>query len=193
MFLLVFFSQFPEAIREFDMGEIHEDPALKCYMQCIFVEAHAVDENGDVHLELLQLHIDNLDREIQNIAIHMGIYQLFSLLCLPKMMMQYNILRLRQFIYMRLFLFVCHCHRQKMFISRGRNAVRPRLVVSSMYVIQFICSKFVLQNFTIPKEWVILIQFKNHTSQILIYKNIYVVHFKNTGWKKADEKHYFLI
>lgn len=74
MFLLVFFSQFPEAIREFDMGEIHEDPALKCYMQCIFVEAHAVDENGDVHLELLQLHIDNLDREIQNIAIHMGIY-----------------------------------------------------------------------------------------------------------------------
>lgn len=62
----------PEAIREFDMGEIHEDPALKCYMHCIFVEAHAVDEHGEVHLELLQLHIDNLDREIQNIAIHMG-------------------------------------------------------------------------------------------------------------------------
>lgn len=62
------------------MGEIHEDPALKCYMHCIFVEAHAVDENGDVHLEKLQLHIDNLDREIQNIAIHMGkINALFSI------------------------------------------------------------------------------------------------------------------
>lgn len=66
------FYQFPEAIREFDMGEIHEDPALKCYMHCLFVEAHGVDENGEVHLEKLQLHIDNLDREIQNIAIHMG-------------------------------------------------------------------------------------------------------------------------
>lgn len=41
-------------------------------MHCLFVEAKAVDENGDVHLELLQLHIDDLDREIQNIAIHMG-------------------------------------------------------------------------------------------------------------------------
>lgn len=55
------------------MGEIHEDPALKCYMHCLFVEAKAVDEHGEVHLELLQVHIDNLDKEIQNIAIHMGI------------------------------------------------------------------------------------------------------------------------
>lgn len=54
------------------MGEIHEDPALKCYMHCLFAEAHALDENGDIHLEKLQVHIDNLDREIQNIAIHMG-------------------------------------------------------------------------------------------------------------------------
>lgn len=41
-------------------------------MQCIFVEAKAVDEHGEVHLELLQVHIDDLDQEIQNIAIHMG-------------------------------------------------------------------------------------------------------------------------
>lgn len=68
-----FFVQFAEAIQEFDMGEIHDDPALKCYMHCLFVEAKAVDEHGEVHLELLQLHIDDLDHEIQNIAIHMGI------------------------------------------------------------------------------------------------------------------------
>lgn len=61
-----------EAIREFDMGEIHDDPALKCYMHCLFVEAKAVDEHGEVHLELLQIHIDELDREIQEIAINMG-------------------------------------------------------------------------------------------------------------------------
>lgn len=35
-------------------------------------KAKAVDEHGEVHLELLQVHIDNLDREIQNIAINMG-------------------------------------------------------------------------------------------------------------------------
>lgn len=29
---------FPEAIYDFDHGEIHEDPALKCYMHCIFKE-----------------------------------------------------------------------------------------------------------------------------------------------------------
>lgn len=38
----------------------------------MFVEAKAVDEHGEVHLELLQLHIENLDKEIQNIAIKMG-------------------------------------------------------------------------------------------------------------------------
>lgn len=54
------------------MGEIHDDPALKCYMQCLFEQIDAVDEHGEVHLEKLQLHIDNLDREIQNIAINMG-------------------------------------------------------------------------------------------------------------------------
>lgn len=38
----------------------------------MFVEAKAVDEHGEVHLELLQLHIDKLDREIQDIALNMG-------------------------------------------------------------------------------------------------------------------------
>ncbi|XP_031628241.1 pheromone-binding protein-related protein 6-like [Contarinia nasturtii] len=61
-----------EAIIEFSDGVVHDDPALKCYMQCVFVEAKAVDEKGEVHLELLQLHIDDLDEEIQNIAIRMG-------------------------------------------------------------------------------------------------------------------------
>lgn len=61
-----------EAIKEFSDGDVHDDPALKCYMQCIFVEAKAVDENGEVHLEKLQTHIDSLDEEIRNIAIHMG-------------------------------------------------------------------------------------------------------------------------
>lgn len=75
-----FLCIFVEAIVEFDMGEIHEDPALKCYMHCLFVEAKAVDEQGEVHLELLQLHIDDLDREIQDIAIHMGMKQFENLL-----------------------------------------------------------------------------------------------------------------
>lgn len=61
-----------EAIKQFSDGEIHEDANLKCYMQCIFVEANAVDEHGEVHLEKLQVHIEDLDREIQNIAINMG-------------------------------------------------------------------------------------------------------------------------
>lgn len=38
----------------------------------MFVEAKAVDENGEVHLELLQVHIEELDSEIQTIAIRMG-------------------------------------------------------------------------------------------------------------------------
>lgn len=61
-----------EAIKEFSDGEIHDDANLKCYMHCIFVEANAVDEHGEVHLEKLQVHIEDLDREIQNIAIGMG-------------------------------------------------------------------------------------------------------------------------
>lgn len=43
-------------------------------MHCVFVEAKAVDEKEEVHLELLQLHIDDLDEEIRNIAIRMGTF-----------------------------------------------------------------------------------------------------------------------
>lgn len=77
-FFFFFFSnlrlnfEFLEAIKEFSDGEIHDDANLKCYMHCVFVEANAVDEHGEVHLEKLQVHIEDLDREIQNIAIHMG-------------------------------------------------------------------------------------------------------------------------
>ncbi|XP_055384795.1 pheromone-binding protein-related protein 6-like [Condylostylus longicornis] len=50
-----------EAIKEFSDGEIHEDPALKCYMNCLFHEIQVVDANGDVHLEKLYKKIpDNL-------------------------------------------------------------------------------------------------------------------------------------
>ncbi|GBP16017.1 General odorant-binding protein 83a [Eumeta japonica] len=34
-------------------ADIHEDEALKCYMNCLFHEFEVVDENGDVHLETL--------------------------------------------------------------------------------------------------------------------------------------------
>lgn len=58
-----------EAIKEFSDGEIHEDPALKCYMNCIFHEANVVDEEGNVHLE--KLH-DMLPESMSDIAMHMG-------------------------------------------------------------------------------------------------------------------------
>lgn len=41
-------------------------------MHCVFVEGHLVDENGELHLEKLQTHIDQLDEEIRNIAVRMG-------------------------------------------------------------------------------------------------------------------------
>lgn len=58
-----------EAIKEFSDGQIHEDEALKCYMNCIFHEANVMDENGDVHLE--KLH-DMLPESMADIAMHMG-------------------------------------------------------------------------------------------------------------------------
>lgn len=64
--------QITEAIREFSDGEIHEDEALKCYMDCLFKEGKVVDENGELHLEKLATHIEKLDEEIQAIAIQMG-------------------------------------------------------------------------------------------------------------------------
>ncbi|KAH8344076.1 hypothetical protein KR084_004070 [Drosophila pseudotakahashii] len=42
-----------EAIKEFSDGQIHEDEALKCYMNCLFHEFEVVDDNGDVHMEKL--------------------------------------------------------------------------------------------------------------------------------------------
>lgn len=61
-----------EAIKEFSDGEIHEDEKLKCYMNCIFHEAKVVDDNGEVHLEKIQTHVEKLDKEIQEIVINMG-------------------------------------------------------------------------------------------------------------------------
>lgn len=58
-----------EAIKEFSDGEIHEDEALKCYMNCIFHEAKVVDDDGNVHLE--KLH-SMLPESMADIAMHMG-------------------------------------------------------------------------------------------------------------------------
>ncbi|KAM7364711.1 pheromone-binding protein-related protein 6-like [Cochliomyia hominivorax] len=42
------------AIKEFSDGDIHEDPALKCYMNCLFHEVNVVDDDGEVHYEKLK-------------------------------------------------------------------------------------------------------------------------------------------
>ncbi|XP_005176974.2 pheromone-binding protein-related protein 6 [Musca domestica] len=52
------------AIKEFSDGEIHEDEALKCYMNCLFHEFDVVDDNGDVHLEKLFAAIPGSLREL---------------------------------------------------------------------------------------------------------------------------------
>lgn len=41
-------------------------------MNCIFHEAKVVDDNGEVHLEKIQVHIEKLDAELQEIAMNMG-------------------------------------------------------------------------------------------------------------------------
>nr|AWY62809.1 odorant binding protein [Liriomyza trifolii] len=58
-----------EAIKEFSDGEIHEDEALKCYMNCLFHEIEAVDENGDVHLEKL---FDMLPTKLRTLLVEMS-------------------------------------------------------------------------------------------------------------------------
>lgn len=57
-----------DAIREFSDGQIHEDAALKCYMNCLSHEFKVVDENGKVHFDKIQTHIDKLDEEVREIA-----------------------------------------------------------------------------------------------------------------------------
>ncbi|KAG4073100.1 hypothetical protein HA402_009519 [Bradysia odoriphaga] len=57
-----------EAIKEFSDGELHDDPKLKCYMNCVFNEAKVVDDKGDVHFEKIDTHIAQLDDEIRHIA-----------------------------------------------------------------------------------------------------------------------------
>nr|BAN59718.1 odorant-binding protein [Delia antiqua]BAS69449.1 odorant-binding protein 10 [Delia platura] len=57
-----------DAIKEFSDGEIHEDPALKCYMNCLFHEVNVVDDNGELHYEQLKrLLPDNLKEFVQHI------------------------------------------------------------------------------------------------------------------------------
>lgn len=41
-------------------------------MSCVFKEAGLLLDNGEIHLEKLALHIEELDDEIQEIAFHMG-------------------------------------------------------------------------------------------------------------------------
>nr|ANA52575.1 odorant binding protein 1 [Bradysia odoriphaga]AWC08412.1 odorant-binding protein 1 [Bradysia odoriphaga] len=58
-----------EAIQQFSDGEIHEDEAMKCYMNCLFHEARVVDENGEVHLEMVH---ELLPESMKDIALNMG-------------------------------------------------------------------------------------------------------------------------
>lgn len=37
-------------------------------MNCIFNEAKVVDDNGDVHFEKIETHVEKLDEEIRDIA-----------------------------------------------------------------------------------------------------------------------------
>ncbi|NP_001298171.1 pheromone-binding protein-related protein 6 precursor [Stomoxys calcitrans] len=52
------------AIKEFSDGEVHEDEALKCYMNCLFHEFEVVDDNGDVHMEKLLAAIPDSLRDL---------------------------------------------------------------------------------------------------------------------------------
>lgn len=57
-----------EAIKEFSDGEIHEDPALKCYMNCLFHEVNIVDDDGELHYEKLKRVLpDELTQFVQHI------------------------------------------------------------------------------------------------------------------------------
>lgn len=37
-------------------------------MNCVFHEAQVVDDNGEVHFEKIQTHVDRWDQEIRDIA-----------------------------------------------------------------------------------------------------------------------------
>lgn len=71
--------------------------------------------------------------------------------CLPKLkaMMQYKISVHHQYVFMR---FSLHGFRQKVSISPGWNAVRPSLVVPSMYVIK-LQFYYVIFNLMISKDY----------------------------------------
>lgn len=56
------------ALKEFSDGEIHEDAPMKCYMNCIFHEFKVVDDNGEVHFDKIQSHVDAWDEEVREIA-----------------------------------------------------------------------------------------------------------------------------
>lgn len=61
-----------EAIKEFSDGEvIHDDEALKCYMNCMFHEMEVVDDSGRIHLEKVQ-DAFGYDEEMHLILLNMG-------------------------------------------------------------------------------------------------------------------------
>ena len=62
-----------EAIKEFDIGEIHEDASLKCYMYCVFELLELMNDKGQLFVMRLADHIEsNYDDEVQSIAFNMG-------------------------------------------------------------------------------------------------------------------------
>lgn len=66
-FLFYYFSL--DAIKRFSDEEIHEDEALKCYMNCLFHELNLVNDNGEAHLEKI---FDLIPKEHEDILLNMG-------------------------------------------------------------------------------------------------------------------------
>lgn len=62
-----------EAIKEFDIGEIHEDASLKCYMFCTFEYLGLISKRGELFVMRLADHIEsNYDAEVKDITNQMG-------------------------------------------------------------------------------------------------------------------------
>lgn len=54
------------AILEFSDGKIHDDPVVKCYMNCMFHEYEIVDDDGEFHTEKV---IDKIPDSLKAVAI----------------------------------------------------------------------------------------------------------------------------
>lgn len=55
---------FLESIIQFSDGEAHNDPILKCYMNCMFHEYLIVDDNGEFHMDKVKAKLPPSVREV---------------------------------------------------------------------------------------------------------------------------------